>query len=165
MFRAGLIVSNQGRSKMRLSKFLAVGTAAASLILIVAAPSHAQKSKTIQNQRQQTTVKPVAVKTAIQQGGPSARDHRTNSRDHRKANTPAPQGGVTVTSTGRKRGSTPCIKSVLGGPCIGGAVGKAAKTATEAANKWTPNSGVQGVYDAAKAFKGKPKPNRDHRKK
>ena len=124
MFRAGLIVSNNGGSKMRLSKFLAVGTAAASLILIMAAPSHAQQSKTIQNQRQQTTVKPVAVKTAIQQGGPSARDHRTNSRDHRKANTPAPQGGVTVTSTGRKRGSTPCIKSVLGGPCVGGFGGR-----------------------------------------
>jgi len=31
----------------------------------------------------------------------------------------APQGGVTVTSSTRQRGSTPCIRNILGGPCIG----------------------------------------------
>ena len=49
------------------------------------------------------------------------RDHRTPGpivRDHRGPNG-APQGGVTVTSSTRQRGSTPCIRNILGGPCIG----------------------------------------------
>src|SRR5829696_7804619 len=53
--------------------------------------------------------------------GPIVRDHRTPGpvvRDHRGQNG-APQGGVTVTSSTRQRGSTPCIRNILGGPCIG----------------------------------------------
>jgi hypothetical protein len=52
---------------------------------------------------------------------PIVRDHRTPSpivRDHRGGNG-APQGGVIVTTSDRQRGSTPCIRSILGGPCIG----------------------------------------------
>ncbi len=53
--------------------------------------------------------------------GPIVRDHRTPGpivRDHRGPNG-APQGGVSVTSSTRQRGSTPCIRSILGGPCVG----------------------------------------------
>ena len=53
--------------------------------------------------------------------GPIVRDHRTPGpivRDHRGPNG-APQGGVTVTSSTRQRGSTSCIRNILGGPCIG----------------------------------------------
>jgi hypothetical protein len=39
----------QRESKTRLLKFLALGTATASLILMMAAPSHAQQGKTIQD--------------------------------------------------------------------------------------------------------------------
>src|SRR5215211_1933742 len=52
--------------------------------------------------------------------GPIVRDHRTPGpivRDHR-GQCGAPQGGVSVTSSTRQRGSTPCIRNVLGGPCI-----------------------------------------------
>jgi hypothetical protein len=47
------------------------------------------------------------------------RDHRTTPivRDHRVPR--GPQGGVTVTSSGSRRGGSPCIRSVLGGPCFG----------------------------------------------
>ena len=96
---------------MRLSKVLAMGTATASLILIVAAPSHAQKSKTIQNQRQQTTVKPVAMKPYVRPVAPTVRDHR-------KAANPA------VKPSGEKRKSSTCVQSLVGGPsvCSGGKV-------------------------------------------
>jgi hypothetical protein len=53
--------------------------------------------------------------------GPIVRDHRTPGpivRDHRGPNG-APQGGVTVTSSTRQRGSTPCVRSIFGGPCVG----------------------------------------------
>jgi len=53
--------------------------------------------------------------------GPIVRDHRRSGsivRDYRGQNG-APQGGVTVTSSTRQRGSTPCIRNILGGPCIG----------------------------------------------
>jgi len=91
---------------MRLSKFLAMGTATASLILIVAAPSHAQKSKTIQNQRQQTTVKPVAVKPYVRPVAPTVRDHRN-------AANPA------VKPSGEKRKPSGCITPTVGGGCLG----------------------------------------------
>src|SRR5215207_7357346 len=47
------------------------------------------------------------------------RDHRTTPivRDHRMPR--GPQGGVTVTSSGSRRGGSPCIRSVFGGPCFG----------------------------------------------
>jgi hypothetical protein len=47
------------------------------------------------------------------------RDHRTTPvvRDHRMPR--SPQGGVTVTSSGSRRGGSPCIRSVFGGPCFG----------------------------------------------
>jgi hypothetical protein len=53
--------------------------------------------------------------------GPIVRDHRRPGsivRDYRGQNG-APQGGVIVTSSTRQRGSTPCIRNILGGPCIG----------------------------------------------
>jgi hypothetical protein len=50
---------------------------------------------------------------------PVIRDHRTIPvvRDHRMPR--GPQGGVTVTSSGSRRGGSPCIRSVFGGPCFG----------------------------------------------
>ena len=50
---------------------------------------------------------------------PVIRDHRTTPivRDHRAPR--GPQGGVTVTSSGSRRGGSPCIRSVFGGPCLG----------------------------------------------
>ena len=50
---------------------------------------------------------------------PVIRDHRTTPivRDHRVPR--GPQGGVTVTSSGSRRGGSPCIRSVFGGPCFG----------------------------------------------
>jgi hypothetical protein len=47
------------------------------------------------------------------------RDHRTTPivRDHRVPR--GPEGGVTVTSSGSRRGRSPCIRSVFGGPCFG----------------------------------------------
>jgi hypothetical protein len=50
---------------------------------------------------------------------PVIRDHRTVPvvRDHRVPR--GPQGGVTVTSSGGRRGGSPCIRSVFGGPCFG----------------------------------------------
>ena len=53
--------------------------------------------------------------------GPIVRDHRRPGsivRDYRGQNG-APQGGVIVTSSTRQRGSTPCIRNILGGPCVG----------------------------------------------
>jgi hypothetical protein len=53
--------------------------------------------------------------------GPIVRDHRRPGpivRDYRGQNG-APQGGVIVTSSTRQRGSTPCIRNILGGPCTG----------------------------------------------
>jgi hypothetical protein len=50
---------------------------------------------------------------------PVIRDHRAILvvRDHRMPR--GPQGGVTVTSSGSRRGGSPCIRSVFGGPCFG----------------------------------------------
>jgi hypothetical protein len=50
---------------------------------------------------------------------PVIRDHRSDPivRDHRVPR--GPQGGVSVTSSGGRRGGSPCIRSVFGGPCFG----------------------------------------------
>ncbi|WP_192926330.1 hypothetical protein [Microvirga tunisiensis] len=50
---------------------------------------------------------------------PVIRDHRTIPvvRDHRMPR--GPQGGVSVTSAGSRRGGSPCIRSVFGWPCFG----------------------------------------------
>ena len=50
---------------------------------------------------------------------PVIRDHRTTPivRDHRVPR--GPQGGAAVTSSGSRRGGSPCIRSVFGGPCFG----------------------------------------------
>jgi hypothetical protein len=50
---------------------------------------------------------------------PVIRDHRPTPivRDHRMPR--GSQGGVTVTSSGSRRGGSPCIRSVFGGPCFG----------------------------------------------
>jgi hypothetical protein len=50
---------------------------------------------------------------------PVIRDHRSTPivRDHRVPR--GPQGGVSVTSSGGRRGGSPCIRSVFGGPCFG----------------------------------------------
>ena len=69
---------------------------------------------------------PVVVRDHREQ--PIVRDHRTQPvvRDHRS--TPVvqddrgpsgPQGGVTVTSSGSRRGGSSCIRSAFGGPCVG----------------------------------------------
>jgi hypothetical protein len=50
---------------------------------------------------------------------PVIRDHRSTPivRDHRVPR--GPQGGVSVTSSGGRRGGSPCVRSVFGGPCFG----------------------------------------------
>jgi anti-sigma regulatory factor (Ser/Thr protein kinase) len=59
---------------------------------------------------------------------PVVRDHRAPVvvRDHRMPPTVrdrrvprGSQGGVAVTSSGSRRGGSPCIRSVFGGPCFG----------------------------------------------
>jgi len=143
---------------MRLSKFLALGAAAASLIMIMFAPSHAQQGTTTQNQRLRT-VKPAAVN----QTGPTLRDH---SKPANSAAT-AP-GGVTVTPSARKRhkSTSPCIKSVLGGPCVGGIVGSVAHGTTKAFSKIPGASGV-GIVDTTRnrdaGKRGDRSKTRDHR--
>jgi hypothetical protein len=51
---------------------------------------------------------------------PVVRDHRSEPivRDHTRSRSGSP-GGVTVTSSGGRRTSSRCIRSVFGGPCIG----------------------------------------------
>ena len=93
-------------------KFLAMGTATASLIVIVAPPSHAQQRKTLQNQRQQTTVKPPAMKPYVRPVAPTVRDHRN-----------AANPAVKPSERKRQKSST-CVKSLLGGPSVCGTVGK-----------------------------------------
>jgi hypothetical protein len=137
LFRAGLIVSNIGGSKMRLSKFLALGAAAAGLIVITVAPSDAQRRSTTQNLKSPASMN---VKPAVKQGGPTVRDHRKPS-----TSTATASGGVTVKSTGGKRKSSTCVKSVLGGPCA---------TLKDV-------SSVKGVKNLVKRTLGK---DRDHRK-
>ena len=80
------------------------------------------------------------------------RDHRDNptTRDHRDGSTNSAQGGVTVTSTGNKHGSE-CVKSVFGGPCVGGTPLKEAKDYKKR---------VQDTYLPPST---PPAPNRDHR--
>lgn len=149
---------------MRVASFLAV--AMTSAVLLQAAPSHAQQSTT--NLQRQTTAKPATVNSTMP--APVRRDHRTNSntRDHRATATNSAPGGVKVTASGRKRqgsSSSPCIRSILGGPCMGGTVGKVAKGVA----KIEPVSvGATGVYGAAKQTFGdsdKRSGTRDHRKK
>ena len=146
---------------MRLSKFLALATATIGLILILPAPSDAQQGSTTRN----------AAPPLVQKPKPVVRDNRpanTNTRDHRKSANSAENapGGVTVTaSERRKRGGSPCIKSVLGGPCIGGTVAKVAK---EVAKVEPISVGATGVYQAGKQTfgnSGKKSGARDHRKK
>ena len=141
---------------MRLSKFLTLATATAGLIVITAAPSDAQRTTTrnlkspalmnvkpaikqagpaIRHQSKATNVKP-----AVKQGGPTVRDHRKPS-----TSTATASGGVTVKSTGGKRKSSTCVKSVLGGPCA---------TLKDV-------SSVKGVKNLVKRTLGK---DRDHRK-
>ena len=50
---------------------------------------------------------------------PVIRDHRSTPivRDHRVPR--GPQGGVSVTSSGGRRGGSSCIRSMFGGPCFG----------------------------------------------
>jgi len=122
---------------MRLSKFLAVGIATAGLILIMAAPSDAQQPSTTQKLKSPALMN---VKPAIKQGGPTVRDHRKPS-----TSTATASGGVTVKSTGGKRKSSTCVKSVLGGPCA---------TLKDV-------SSVKGVKNLVKRTLGK---DRDHRK-
>jgi hypothetical protein len=107
---------------------------------------------------------------AVQSVTPTVRDHRTtgsenpNVRDHRSSNTSAnAPGGVTVTSSGPRRqssSSSPCIKSILGGPCMGGTVGKIGATL----NKNPISQGIDGGIKGTRAlFEGSDFNSRDHR--
>jgi hypothetical protein len=75
----------------------------------------------VRDHREQPIVRdhrePVVVRDHRTQ--PIVRDHRTTPivRDHGVPR--GPQGGVTVTSSGSRRGGSPCIRSVFGGPCFG----------------------------------------------
>jgi len=99
---------------MRLSKFLAIGTATASLILIAPAPSHAQQGKSTQNVRSTAT-------PALSTNKPYVRPVAADTRDHRgKTGT----NNSAVKPSGEKRKSSTCVQSFLGGPsvCTGGKV-------------------------------------------
>jgi hypothetical protein len=139
---------------MRALKYLPIMTA--GLVLFFAVSSNAQQG-IAQSQRQQIRMKPAAVTP----GGPTVRDHRKTATGSQNA-----AGGVAVTSSGRRRGGggSPCIKSVLGGPCTGGTVAKVAKGVA----KVEPFSvGATGVYQGAKQALGsssKRSGTRDHRK-
>jgi hypothetical protein len=147
-------------TKMSFARF--VTAAMGSAIIFIAAPSHAQQNQTKQIQLQKTMAKPAAANPTGP--APVRRDHRTNTRDHRAGSSASAPGGVKVTDSGRKRGgSSPCIRSILGGPCIGGTPAKVAK----AVAKIEPVSvGATGVYHAGKqTFGSKKSASRDHRKK
>jgi len=151
--RSLLIMPNLGRSKMRLSKYLALGAATAGLILIVAAPSHAQQGKTIQNQRQfAVEKKPVAQPRPV---ASTVRDHRKSATSTKSA-----AGGVTVNpTTGEKRtGSSSCVRFAIGG-CVskpGGIVYGAAKAVSK-----IPGSKSVGFQDQTRNKDAPGK--RDHR--
>src|SRR3989304_8659396 len=91
---------------MRLSKFLAITSATASLILIMPAPSHAQQGKSTQNQRRLAVEnKPVAQPRPV---ASSVRDHRGKTG----TNNPA------VKPSGENRKSSTCVQSFIGGPSL-----------------------------------------------
>jgi hypothetical protein len=136
---------------MQIAKLMFVAVTA-ELVSTMVAPAQAQQDATKRNVLQKTTT---PVKPAIMPTGPTApnrRDHRTtaNDRDHRTGDA---QGGVTVTG-GKKRNTTECVKSVLGGPCIGGKWGKPLVDAVKTVKKG---------QDYVIPPKDKPAPNRDHR--
>jgi hypothetical protein len=148
---------------MSFARFLTA--AIGSAIVFIAAPSHAQPNQTKQIQLQKTTAKPAAVNPTAP--APVRRDHRTTTRDHRDGSSASAPGGVKVTASGRRRGgsSSPCIRSILGGPCIGGT---AAKVAKEVAKIEPVSVGATGVYQAGKQTfgkSGKRSGTRDHRTK
>jgi hypothetical protein len=141
---------------MSVSKFLAIIAVPASLILIMAAPSYAQQGKTTQNVRSSTTP-PLAT------GKPYVRPVATTARDHRKsaASSENAAGGTMVTP-GRKRTSSTCIKSLLGGPCVGGIAGKALAVAHKPLVKI---DGGQMFFREEKSKNKKRPQTVDHRKK
>jgi len=96
---------------MQSSNCLAIATA--SLIVFMASPCQAQQRSSTQN------VKSTA--TTLEKPKPSVRPVAPVVRDHTKT----ASGGVTVTPSARKRHkSSSCIKSALGGPCVGGFAGR-----------------------------------------
>ena len=84
---------------------------------ILAAAIVALSLTTAHAETQISTVKIDAAQSVT--SDPVVRDHRTDSRDHRSSNPNAhPGGGVTV-GPSSPRHESKCVKSVLGGPCIG----------------------------------------------
>lgn len=134
---------------MLLSKLLALAFTTAGLILIAAAPSHAQQGKSKQNVRSTAT-------PALSTNKPYVRPVAADTRDHRKAANPA------VKPSGEKRKSSTCTKSVLGGPCVGGTAGKALGVAAKA---HFPVDGGQMFVREEKSKNKKRSQTVDHRKK
>lgn len=133
---------------MRRLQAVIFSTTAFGLILTMAVPAGAQGDQLTRQRLQQrtTTIKPpTPAKPALQQAsaaGPVGIKTASspNRRDHRAGSGNRPQGGVTVTTSKRKRDTSTCVKSVFGGPCV---------------------NSVQDVKDAAKRALGKNP--RDHR--
>ena len=106
-----------------------MAVALSACLAFVAAPEgatardrdHGSGGAMVRDHREQPIVRdhrePVVVRDHRTQ--PIVRDHRTTPivRDHRVPS--GPQGGVTVTSSGSRRGGSPCIRSMFGGPCFG----------------------------------------------
>ena len=149
--RSLLVAPQQRENKMRSLNFLAITIATLCLLLLAPAPSHAQRGKS-QDVRSSTT-------PALSTNKPYVRPVAANTRDHRGktgANNPA------VTPSAEKRKSSTCTKSVLGGPCVGGAAGKALGIAAKA---HFPVDGGQMFVRTEKSKSTKRSQTVDHRKK
>jgi hypothetical protein len=136
---------------MRMSKVLVVAAATVGVMMIAPAPSNAQPAY-----QTRTTAPPVAQRPKPATSGPTVRDHRKSATTSGNA-----AGGVTVTESDRKRqkaSSSSCVKSTLGGPCVGGYGGRfIANTVT-----------LAGAVSGKKLIRDEVKPKRkqtvDHRK-
>ena len=143
---------------MQLSKLVAVSAVAAAMTWSTAVPSIAQQTRIdskppVVVPAQRTTPKPIVRDHRTNTA--NVRDHRTNTedkatvRDHRGSENAA--GGVKVTDSGRKRRSSgsQCVKSVLGGPCVGGIAVTAAKAGKAVYDKSLAGEVLDGTRKAA----------------
>jgi len=134
---------------MQSSNCLAIATA--SLIVFMASPCQAQQRSSTQNVKSTATTseKP---KPSVRPVAPVVRDHTKTASD-----------GVTVTPSARKRHkSSTCVKSLLGGPCVGGIVGKGAAVALK---PMVAVDGGQMFFREEKSKNKKRSQTVDHRKK
>lgn len=153
---------------MQLLKLVAVSAVATAMTWFTAAPAIAQQTRIDSKPPvvvPQTTPKPI-VRDHRTTAKPVVRDHRTNTanvrdhrtktedkatvRDHRGSENAA--GGVKVTDSARKRRTSSgkqCVKSILGGPCVGGIAVTAAKAGKVVYDKSLAGEALDGTRKAA----------------